>query len=891
LRLIEQGYFMQRFKAVVSRRVVLAILAASLAALAGAGTANAASFTVTTTADSSDGACTATLCSLRDAVEAADAAGGSSTITLPPGAYKLTIEPTGTAFDPTQGDLDIINDAHVTVNGAGQASTTIDANSVDRAFTVDDGAGLSLSDLTIANGQPGTDTGGQCSGCGGGVWSEGALAVSNVTITSSNGNLAGGAIFSGDDPGSTLSVTDSTFTFDSGELGGALATGPSELTKITGSTFSSNVAFEQGGALQNENGALSIDSSTFSGNVSGQSGGAIEELADNSPLTVTNSSFTNNSSTSAAGVIEDVDSSNLTLANSRFAGNTAEASGVLDVIAADGTVTLNGDEFDQNNAAQNGAITVFQLESLTATNSSFIGNHGGFGAALEMDTGTLSLTNVTMTHNSSPTIGGALLFNAGGTLPVSLTNVTIADNSAAPGGGGGITDASQMGTGSGATGVRNTIIANNTGGDCGVWDAASASAPVPAGVDRGFNLDSDSTCFKGDEATDKVGVDPLLGPPADNGGSVLTDALQPGSPAIDAGTDTGCPASDARGVSRPQGASCDMGAYEFAAAGLALSKSAPATATTGVPFTYTFTVTNNGPGPSTDTTVTDQLPTGSTLFGSTASQGTCSASGSPAKVKCSLGLVPNGANATVTIVAAVSAPGTATNTAMATNGEGATASATSDTVVSGVPGGARAPKATTAAASAIGKHGVTLNGHINSGGQPTAYFFQYGKTSSLGNITTVRHAPSSVSVADTVSHLSPGTVYHYRLVAVNDSGSSKGSVRKFKTTGPGGALRLDGTKLEVSARTVTATFTCASKKACSGSVTITVRLASKTAVLARGSLGRIRAGKRRSVSLSVRSGGLALLAKAPKQRLAGRLSARLGSGQRGVDRAVIVTLT
>ena len=110
-----------------------------------------------------------------------------------------------------------------------------------------------------------------------------------------------------------------------------------------------------------------------------------------------------------------------------------------------------------------------------------------------------------------------------------------------------------------------------------------------------------------------------------------------------------------------------------------------------------------------------------------------------------------------------------------------------------------------------------------------------------------------MSVADTVSHLSPGTVYHYRLVAVNDSGSSKGSVRKFKTTGPGGALRLDGTKLEVSGRTVTATFTCASKKACSGSVTITVRLASKKAVLARGSLGT---DPRRQAALGVPLGAL-----------------------------------
>ena len=373
---------------------------------------------------------------------------------------------------------------------------------------------------------------------------------------------------------------------------------------------------------------------------------------------------------------------------------------------------------------------------------------------------------------------------------------------------------------------------------------------------------------------------------------MLTDALKPGSPAIDAGTDTTAARPPTRAGSAGRRAHRATWAPTSSRRRTRAGISAPANAATGAPITYTLKTTDNGPGPSTATTVVDQLPASATLFGATASQGSCSSSGAPAKVSCSLGLLAERRERDRDDRRRrVSRPGRPP-----TRRRRRTARARYGRL--GEHGGQRAggargcgaPKATTAAASAIGKHGVTLNGHINSGGQPTAYFFEYGKTSSLGNITTVRHAPSSVSVADTVSHLSPGTVYHYRLVAVNDSGSSKGAIRKFKTTGPGGALRLDGTKLEVSGRTVTATFTCASKKACSGSVTITVRLASKKAVLARGSLGRIRAGKRRSVSLSVRSGGLALLAKAPKQRLAGRLSARVGSGQRGLDRAVIVTL-
>jgi hypothetical protein len=74
---------------------------------------------------------------------------------------------------------------------------------------------------------------------------------------------------------------------------------------------------------------------------------------------------------------------------------------------------------------------------------------------------------------------------------------------------------------------------------------------------------------------DKVGtnaspIDPLLAALADNGGSTQTHALLLGSPALNAGNplETGsggfaCAASDQRGVARPQGSACDMGAFEF----------------------------------------------------------------------------------------------------------------------------------------------------------------------------------------------------------------------------------------------------------------------------------------------------------------------------------------
>ena len=82
----------------------------------------------------------------------------------------------------------------------------------------------------------------------------------------------------------------------------------------------------------------------------------------------------------------------------------------------------------------------------------------------------------------------------------------------------------------------------------------------------GFNLLAtvDGCTIEGDTTGNLIGVDPQLEAPADNGGPTLTSALRAGSPAIDPGSPSSCEAADQRGVARPQGATCDMGAYEFA---------------------------------------------------------------------------------------------------------------------------------------------------------------------------------------------------------------------------------------------------------------------------------------------------------------------------------------
>jgi len=158
----------------------------------------------------------------------------------------------------------------------------------------------------------------------------------------------------------------------------------------------------------------------------------------------------------------------------------------------------------------------------------------------------------------------------------------------------------------------------------------------------------------------------------DNGGPTQTIALLPGSPAIDAipPAVNGCGTTittDQRGVTRPQGSGCDIGAFELALADLSITKSgAPNPVVSGNRLTYTLTITNNGPGDATGVTVSDPLPNKTHFNSVTSSQGSCSRSTKAPKdgtVTCSLGNLANGASASITIVVTTSTPGTLTNTA------------------------------------------------------------------------------------------------------------------------------------------------------------------------------------------------------------------------------------
>jgi CSLREA domain-containing protein len=203
-----------------------------------------------------------------------------------------------------------------------------------------------------------------------------------------------------------------------------------------------------------------------------------------------------------------------------------------------------------------------------------VGNGQGGGI---MSFGNLNVTNSTIVGNSVSNTGsnsGGGIISSSGDFETSgittLLNTTITGNSVSGGtdgfgggiSGGQLTDDLLPSRGlqtpfSADLRATNTIVANNlvSGAkqDCALLSTSSTN----------HNISSDSTCGFGDGGS-KQNTDPVLGLLQDNGGPTDTESAQTGSPALDAGTNSGCPSTDQRGVGRPQRGTCDIGAYEWA---------------------------------------------------------------------------------------------------------------------------------------------------------------------------------------------------------------------------------------------------------------------------------------------------------------------------------------
>lgn len=232
----------------------------------------------------------------------------------------------------------------------------------------------------------------------------------------------------------------------------------------------------------------------------------------------------------------DVTVSGVTISN----GSSAVSGGGIYTFYS--KLVLDGVAF-RSNSAPDGSALYTQNTNLTITNCSFSSGSGS-GAAIGFDSGAFNnftLSNSTVTDNQS---AGLRIKLDAGAAPT-IVSSTIVGN-----GGNGI---ELEGTGGRTLQLRSNIIAGNTGSSVRLSGSNNFGS-------LGHNLvgDNGGGYFTG--TGDLISTDPQLAPLGDYGGPTPTRALLRGSPAIDAGTATGTPATDQRGVARS--GLTDIGAFE-----------------------------------------------------------------------------------------------------------------------------------------------------------------------------------------------------------------------------------------------------------------------------------------------------------------------------------------
>jgi hypothetical protein len=304
-----------------------------------------------------------------------------------------------------------------------------------------------------------------------------------------------------------------------------------------------NGSGDGGGVLNN--GTLTVTNSTFRGNQAqtgedgpGGNGGGI---CNHGSLTVTNSTFEDNTATGltqppifgqGGGIFNDNDA---TITNSTFHDNKAfSGGGIFTGSSSDGGVLVVDS-------------SVFYNNQITAN---YLGGPGiGAGGGIFNQAFITVVTDSTFFANGGTNAAGGNLYNCCNNRGTALLDNDTVDGGIAASGQGGNISNTTLDQETGTLFLENTIIANASSGmNCnGSMTDLNGNLRWPT---------SDPTC---------VGSygNPMLGTLQNNGGPTFTMALQPGSAAIDTAIERFCPPTDQRGVIRPQGPQCDIGAFEY----------------------------------------------------------------------------------------------------------------------------------------------------------------------------------------------------------------------------------------------------------------------------------------------------------------------------------------
>jgi hypothetical protein len=378
---------------------------------------------------------------------------------------------------------------------------TLDGGGSTRILQVAEGATLLLEGVVVHDGS--------AFGSGGGIFNAGATTLTDSTVLFSRAFAGGGGIFNQ----GTMRLTDSEIRANSASSnsGGGGVYNAGSLT-ITSSIIADNFAAGDGGAIYNA-GTLDLTSSIVSEGTAGGDGGGIY----------------------------NGDTLHLTL--SRVMANKASAGGGGGGIDNHGSLSVTSSMIDENRAFVGGGVRT-SVGPVTVSASTIAGNVASRdGGAIYVGDGFVAVDTSTFSRNEAGTAGGGIhVLDSGG---LGVTSSTLFENFAGIV-GGAIFNA-------GPATVGTSIVYQSSGSSCSGNGIAST----------GYNLEGSTSC--GFTSTgDLQNTDPELLARADNGGPTQTHAPDVGSPVIDhvPTSVTACIGTDQRGVPRPQGPACDIGAFE-----------------------------------------------------------------------------------------------------------------------------------------------------------------------------------------------------------------------------------------------------------------------------------------------------------------------------------------
>jgi predicted outer membrane repeat protein len=348
---------------------------------------------------------------------------------------------------------------------------------------------------------------------GGAIYSVGRLTMSATVVASNTATLDGGGLYlTGTPQLGTAQISGGTISGNTAGRGGGVFLYTPHVAYLTDVNVRSNTAFVDGGGFYNFHARLTVDGGSVQANTAGSQGGGVH--ADGDP-----------------GLLH----TELRLVD--LSGNSAEAGGGTYQLG--GVLRLDRSRVSHNSGsgayAPGGVLEVFGTTLIGNRNTE---NYGG-GVLIDLN-GSGVVRNSTFTGNTAASKGGAV--STFGSL--TLENVTISGNSAPQGGGLGVAPGAPVT-------LKNTIIANSPqGGNCDGTITFSK-----------YSIASDNTCALFGPG-DRNATDPQLTPLGAYGGPTPVFMLATGSPAIDGVLGNDAPATDQRGIGRPQGVGFDIGAVE-----------------------------------------------------------------------------------------------------------------------------------------------------------------------------------------------------------------------------------------------------------------------------------------------------------------------------------------